>query len=148
MIRAPIDWKGFGPLPMVSVVAVNVWHGTALFGVLLSAGLGSIGTDLLDSATIDGARPLARLRHITLPLLRPALVLAIVLSVLGTFGDFTIVELLTGGGPLDHTSIVSTFAYENALIEGNLGIAAAASLALLPAYLVGLVLALRLLRRG
>jgi multiple sugar transport system permease protein len=148
LVRASIDWKGAGALPMLSVVAVNVWHGTAFFGVLLSAGLGSIGADVLDSATIDGAGAPARLRHIVLPLLRPALLLAIVLSVLGTFGDFTIVELLTGGGPLNHTSIVSTFAYENALTVGDLGIAAAVSLSLVPVYVLGLVLAFRLLRRG
>lgn len=146
LARNPIDWKGYGLLPMISVVTVNVWHGTALFGLLLLAGLRSIGADLLDSAAID-AGGLARFRHIVLPLLRPALLLAVVLSALGTFGDFAIVQLLTGGGPLNHTSIVSTFAYENALVEGDLGIAAAVSLSLMPVYVVGLVLAFKLVLR-
>jgi ABC-type sugar transport system permease subunit len=143
----PIDWKGAGPLPMVSVVTVNVWHGTAVFGLLLWAGLRSIGGDVMDAALVDGAGTVARFAHVVLPLLRPALLLAVVLSTLGTFGDFAIVELLTGGGPLNHTSIVSTFAYENALIEGDLGVASAASFFMAPAYLLGVVLAFRLLRR-
>lgn len=147
VVRVPVDWKGAGGLPMVSVVTVNVWHGTALFGVLLLAGLRAVRPDLLESAAIDGARAVARFRHIVLPLLRPALLLAVVLSVLGTFGDFAIVELLTGGGPLDRTSIVSTFAYENALVQGDLGVAAVASLSLVPVYVAGLALVLRLVRR-
>src|SRR3989454_9636037 len=68
-----VDWLGgFGPLPMASLITVNVWHGTGLFTVLLLAGLRSIPTEMVDSARVDGATASQRLLHIVLPRLQPA----------------------------------------------------------------------------
>jgi multiple sugar transport system permease protein len=145
LITQPFEWRG--RLPMVSVVAVNVWHGTALLGVLLLAALRSISTDLLDAAAVDGAGTLQRFVHIVLPHLRPAALLGVVLSVLGNFGDYAIVELLTRGGPLGRSQIVSTFAFENALISGSVGVGAAIAVVMVPVYVVALVVAFRLLGR-
>ena len=132
---------------MVSVIAVNVWHGTALFGVLLLAGLRSISTDLIDAAEVDGARRFQRFLHIIVPYLKPAALLGAVLSVLGNFGDYAIVELLTRGGPLGRSQIVSTYAFENALVSGYIGLGAAIALTMVPVYIVALVVAYRLLGR-
>jgi multiple sugar transport system permease protein len=145
VITQPFEWRG--RLPMVSVVAVNVWHGTALFGVLLLAALRSISTDLLDAAAVDGAGQVQRFVHIVVPYLKPAALLGVVLSVLGNFGDYAIVELLTRGGPLGRSQIISTFAFENALISGYIGMGAAIALVMVPVYLVALVVAFRLLGR-
>src|SRR5207253_91451 len=145
LISQPFEWKG--RLPMVSVVAVNVWHGTALFGVLLLAALRSISTDLLDAAAVDGAGQVQRFLHIVVPYLKPAALLGVVLSVLGNFGDYAIVELLTRGGPLGRSQIVSTFAFENALISGYIGVGAAIAMVMVPVYVVALVIAFRLVGR-
>jgi multiple sugar transport system permease protein len=145
LVAQPVEWKG--RLPMVSVVTVNVWHGTALFGVLLLAGLRSISTDLLDAAAVDGAGRLKQFLHIIVPYLKPAALLGVVLSVLGNFGDFAIVELLTRGGPLGRSQIVSTYAFENALVSGYIGVGAAIALVMVPVYVVALVVAYRLLGR-
>ena len=145
VLAEPFEWKG--RLPMVSVVAVNVWHGTALFGILLLAALRSISTDLLDAAAVDGAGRLRRFLHIVAPALRPAAVLGVLLSVLGNFGDFAIVELLTRGGPLGRSQIISTYAFENALMTGYVGLGAAVAVVMVPVYLVALVVAYRLLGR-
>jgi multiple sugar transport system permease protein len=145
LIAQPFEWKG--RLPMVSVVAVNVWHGTALFGVLLLAALRSIPRDLMDAAAVDGAGRLRRFAHIVLPYLRPAALLGVVLSLLGNFGDYAIVELLTRGGPLGRSEVVSTYAFENALISGYIGVGAAVALVMVPVYLAALVVAYRLLGR-
>ena len=145
LISQPFEWKG--RLPMASVVAVNVWHGTALFGILLLAALRSISRDVLDAAAVDGAGVVGRFVHIVVPHLLPAALLGVVLSVLGNFGDYAIVELLTRGGPLGRSEIVSTFAFENALISGYVGLGAAIALVMVPVYVVALVLAFRLLGR-
>src|SRR5215470_7702992 len=80
--RDGINWLGsFGPLPMASLITVNVWHGVGLFVVLLLSGLRSIPTETLDSATVDGANSRQRFFHVVLPMLNPALALASVLSV-------------------------------------------------------------------
>ena len=145
LIAQAFEWRG--RLPMVSVVTVNVWHGTALFGVLLLAALRSISTDLLDSATVDGASRVQQFFHIIVPYLKPAALLGVVLSMLGNFGDFAIVELLTRGGPLGRSQIVSTYAFENALVSGDVGLGAAIALVMVPVYVVALVVAYRLLGR-
>jgi multiple sugar transport system permease protein len=145
LIREPVDWKG--RLPLVSVVIVNVWHGSALFGVLLLAAMRSVPTDLLDAAAVDGAGRGRQVWYIVTPYLKPALILGCILSVLGNFGDFATVELLTRGGPLGQSQIVSTYAFENALISGSIGIGAAVALLMVPVYLVALVVAFRLVGR-
>lgn len=140
----PLDLKG--RLPLLSVVIVNVWHGSALFAVLLLAAIRSVPGEQLDAAAVDGARELRRFWHVVTPYLRPALLLGCLLSVLGNFGDFATVELLTRGGPLGRSQIVSTFAFENAMLSGALGVGAAAALVLVPVYLLALLVAFRLVR--
>jgi multiple sugar transport system permease protein len=142
--REGIDWLGsFGPLPMASLITVNVWHGVGLFVILLLAGLRSIPTEVLDSALVDGARGWQRFVHVILPLLRPAFALAAVLSIMGTFGDFAIIHILTNGGPANHTQTVPHMAFLVALRDGDLGVSAAIAFSLLPVYLVALAYMLR-----
>ncbi len=142
--RDGIDWLGsFGPLPMVSLITVNVWHGVGLFTVLLLAGLRSIPGEVLDSAVVDGARSWQRFVHVILPLLRPAFALAVVLSIMGTFGDFAIIHILTNGGPANHTQTVQHMAFVVALRDGDLGVSSAIAFSLLPVYLLAVAYMLR-----
>lgn len=145
LVRTQIAFTGSGPGPMISVITVNVWHGTALFGILCLAALRSIPDEVVDAAATDGAGPARRFLAIQLPLLRPALVLGALLSVVGNFGDFPIIYLLTGGGPLGNTDIVSTYAFENALQAGDIGVGAAIALSIVPVYVAVLAVAFRLI---
>ena len=142
--RDGVDWLGsFGPLPMASLITVNVWHGVGLFVVLLLAGLRSIPNEVLDSAVVDGARSWQRFVYVILPLLRPAFALAIVLSIMGTFGDFAIIHILTNGGPANYTQTVQHMAFVVALRDGDLGVSAAIAFSLLPVYLLAIAYMLR-----
>jgi multiple sugar transport system permease protein len=142
--RDGIDWLGsFGPLPMTSLITVNVWHGVGLFVVLLLAGLRSIPPEVLDSALVDGARSWQRFVHVILPLLRPAFALAAVLSIMGTFGDFAIIHILTNGGPANHTQTITHMAFQVALRDGDLGTSAAIAFSLMPVYLIAVAYMLR-----
>ena len=142
--RDGIDWLGsFGPLPMASLITVNVWHGIGLFVVLLLAGLRSIPTEVLDSALVDGARSWQRFVHVILPLLKPAFALAAVLSLMGTFGDFAIIHILTNGGPANHTQTITHMAFQVALRDGDLGTSAAIAFSLIPVYLIAVAYMLR-----
>ena len=146
--RDGIDWLGsFGPLPMASLITVNVWHGVGLFTVLLLAGLRSIPNDVLDSAVVDGARSWQRFIHVILPLLGPAFALAIVLSIMGTFGDFAIIHILTNGGPANHTQTIQHMAFVVALRDGDLGVSAAIAFSLMPVYLLAIAYMLRTVTR-
>jgi multiple sugar transport system permease protein len=144
LIPNGVDWLGsFGPLPMASLITVNVWHGTGLFTVLLLAGLRSIGTEMIDSARVDGATSNQRFLHIVLPLLQPALALGAALSIMGAFGDFAIVHVLTNGGPANHTQTIPHMAFMVALRDGDVGVGGAVAFSLLPAYFLILAYLLR-----
>ena len=142
-----VNWLGSsGPLPMASLITVNVWHETGLFVVLLLAGLRAIGSEMIDAARLDGATSSQRFRHIVLPLLRPALVLGAALSLMGSFGDFAIVHVLTNGGPANHTQTIPHLAFMVALRDGDVGVGSAAAFSMLPAYVFMLAYLLRTVR--
>lgn len=139
-----VDWLGsFGPLPMASLITVNVWHETGLFTVLSLAGLRSIGAEIIDSARVEGATSAQRFLHIVLPLLQPALVLGAALSIMGSFGDFAIVHVLTNGGPANHTQTIPHMAFMVALRDGDVGVGGAVAVTLLPVYFLVLAYLLR-----
>ena len=147
VLRQPYAFTGGGGSALLVLVAINVWHGTPLVVMLALAGLQSVPRDVLDSARVDGARALARFRHIQLPSLIAPLALAALLGILGTFGDYAIVHLVTAGGPGGETHIVSSLAFAEALRGGSLATGIAMALAVVPAYLVALVLVMRLVLR-
>ena len=119
-------------LAMASVIFVNIWRGTPFFAISLLAGLQTIPQDLYEAAAIDGASPWRRFVHITLPLLMPVLTIVMLFSIIQTFSDFQIVQVLTRGGPTDTTHLFATLAFQIGMQGGRLGQGAAASLFMLP----------------
>jgi multiple sugar transport system permease protein len=143
---SPLPWI-FGPLhipypaagflgdpalAMGAVIFVNVWRGTPFFAISLLAGLQTIPQDLYEAASIDGANAGNRFVHITLPLLTPVLTIVLLFSIIQTFADFQIVQVLTRGGPADSTHLFATLAYQTGMQGGRLGQGAAVSLFMLP----------------
>jgi len=143
---SPLPWI-FGPLhipypaagflgdpalAMTAVIFVNVWRGTPFFAISLLAGLQTIPQDLYEAAAIDGANAPNRFRHITVPLLTPVLTIVMLFSIIQTFADFQIVQVLTRGGPADSTHLFATLAYQTGMQGGRLGQGAAVSLYMLP----------------
>lgn len=147
LVHVQYPFLGSGGTAMLSLIAVNVWHGTPLFTILALAGLRSVSGDQLDSARLDGANSVQLFRYVQLPAMAPALTLAGLLSVLGTFGDYAIVHIMTAGGPGGETQIISSLAFTQALRGGDLAGGIATALSVVPAYLAGLVIVLRLLAR-
>jgi multiple sugar transport system permease protein len=117
---------------MVAVIYVNVWRGTPFFAISLLAGLQTIPQDLYEAAAIDGANALNRFKSVTLPLLTPVLTIVLLFSIIQTFADFQIVQVLTRGGPADSTHLFATLAYQAGMQGGRLGQGAAISLFMLP----------------
>ena len=117
---------------MGAVIFVNVWRGTPFFAISLLAGLQTIPQDLYEAASIDGANAPNRFAHITVPLLMPVLTIVMLFSIIQTFADFQIVQVLTRGGPADSTHLFATLAYQSGMQGGRLGHGAAVSLYMLP----------------
>ncbi len=119
-------------LAMGAVIFVNVWRGTPFFAISLLAGLQTIPQDLYEAASIDGANAFNRFRHVTIPLLMPVLTIVLLFSIIQTFADFQIVQVLTRGGPADSTHLFATLAFQIGMQGGRLGQGAAVSLFMLP----------------
>jgi len=146
LITQGISWLGNSTLAMVSIITVNTWRGLPFYGITLLAGLQTISPDLYEAAAIDGASAWQRFCHVTLPVLKPVLIIVTMFSVIFTFSDFQLVYALTHGGPANATHLFATYAFDLGMSGGQLGMGAAAALAMLPA-LGALIIALTLYLR-
>ena len=146
VIKTGFSWLGNATLAMVSIIVVNTWRGIPFYGITLLAGLQTISPDLYEAAAIDGATTSQRFRYVTLPIIKPVLVIVTMFSVIFTFADFQIVYALTHGGPANATQVFVTYAFDLGMSGGQLGMGAAAALTMLPALalvIVGLTFYLR-----
>jgi multiple sugar transport system permease protein len=106
-----INWLGSPFWAMHAAVAVDVWKTTPFVAILLMAGLQAIPRDLYQAARVDGAGALAAFLHVTLPLLRPVILVVLLFRTLDAFRVFDAVYVLTGGGPANTTETLSIYAY-------------------------------------
>lgn len=151
-VLGPNDWiywlGGGGPaLAMAAIITVHVWRMLPFATVILLAGLTSIPQDILDAATVDGAGFLRRLFEITLPLMLPIVVVAVLFGVVFTFTDMSVVYLLTNGGPYNSTHVLASLAFQQGILGGDLGRGAAIAIFLLPLLVIVAVVMLRVARR-
>jgi ABC-type sugar transport system permease subunit len=131
--------------PMARVIGVDTWRGFSFFGVYLLVGLNAVPAELFEWARLEGASGWRFFRLVAVPLLRPTILLATLLSLSFTLADFTNLYLVSGGRETLH--VVGTLAYDTALTIGDTGYGAAMALSLLP-IVVGVALFLvRLLDR-
>ena len=143
--RGP-SWLGNPILAMASIIVINTWRGLPFYGITLLAGLQTIPHDLHEAAAIDGAGSWTRFWYVTLPLLKPVILIVTVFSVIFTFADFQLVYVLTHGGPANATQLFATYAFDIAMSGGQLGRGASVALAMLPILgllIVGLTIYMR-----
>jgi multiple sugar transport system permease protein len=124
-----LDWLGRPALAIHAAIATDVWKTTPFVALLLLAGLEAIPADLYRAARVDGATPWRTFREITLPLLRPALLVAALFRALDAFRVFDAVFVLTGGGPANTTETLSIYAYRRLFQTLDFGTGSALSLA-------------------
>jgi len=148
LISKRILWLGDGTLAMGCLIAVNVWRGMPFFAITLLAGLQTVNPDLHEAAEIDGANAWQRFWRITLPLIKPIMLVVVLFSMVSTFADFQLIYVLTRGGPYSSTHVFGTYAYEIAMRAAKLGQGASISLFLFPFLLVVIVLQLWYIRRN
>ncbi|WP_052852802.1 carbohydrate ABC transporter permease [Streptomyces avicenniae] len=136
---------GLGPLPflsdpdssLASVMLVQIWKSAPYDMVIFVAGLAAIDRQLYEAAALDGASAWQRMRHVTLPQLRPVTTIVLTLGVIRGLRVFTEIYVLTGGGPAGSTETVVTYTYKAGIQNNQLGMASAVSTVL---FLVTVVL--------
>ncbi len=125
IIDTPVNFIGDLDSSFPTLIVISVFLAIPFTVYVLLAGLQAIPDDLHEAARVDGASDLRRFRSIILPLLRPALVVATVLNIIYTFNSFTLIWVLTRGGPGSTTDISATYAYKLAFQSRSIGEAAA-----------------------
>jgi len=148
LIDQPLLWLSSKDLAMPAVILMTVWAGVGFSMVVYLAGLQAIPEELYESSTLDGAGTLAKLWHITIPLLRPSTLFLAVLGIIGSLQVFTQIFVMTSGGPVDRTTTMVYYIYLWGFKYYDLGYASTLALALFLMLLVFSAVQLRLIRQA
>ncbi len=140
----PIAWLQQNA--MLAIIVVNTWRGIAFAMILFAAALEGVPQEVNEAAVVDGASPRQLLTRITLPLIKHAIVLYMLLTTIGTVTVFGLVYFLTRGGPGGDTTTLSIFVYERAFRFFEIGLGSAASVIMLGVVLGFGLIYVRLLR--
>jgi ABC-type sugar transport system permease subunit len=139
-------WLGSSRIALPALVAVTIWQRFGWFMILFLAGLQDIPVEVKEAASIDGASPRQSFFHITLPLLRPTIVLVTVLAAISGFQVFDLIFLMTEGGPAYATQTLSYYIYVKAFRNFDMGYAAAMSYALFVILVILTLIQMRVMR--
>lgn len=141
-------WLGEPHLAMASVILVHTWRLLPFSTVIMLAGLTAIPKDIPEAAEVDGAGFWRTLFQITIPMMLPIIMVAVLFGIIFTFTDMTVVYVLTAGGPYDSTQVLPSLAFFTGILAGDLSQGAAISLFLVPIMVVVTYVMLRLAYRS
>ena len=125
IIQTGVSWLGDPTLAMMALIIADVWKTVPFISILLLAGLQSISQDLYEAHAIDGASPWQSFWRITIPLLMPQILIALLFRFAQAFGIFDLVQVMTGGGPAGATETVSVYIYTTVMRYLDFGYGAA-----------------------
>jgi multiple sugar transport system permease protein len=143
---APFKWTYSSGTALYALAVVDIWQWTPLIMLIALAGLASLPREPYEAAHIDGATALQAFWHITLPLLRPAIVVAILFRAIDAIKTFDIIFIMTQGGPANSTETINILLFNQAFSYFNMGYASSMAVALF-AVVMGASLILIKLRR-
>jgi multiple sugar transport system permease protein len=132
-------------LAVTAIMVADIWKTSSFAALIILAGLQTIPAELYESAGIDGATVWQKFRHITLPLLKPALLLALLFRTIDALRVFDLVFVMTQGGPADATNVLQFYGYKKSFAEGMIGYGSAISVAVFCLSLLLSVVYIRLL---
>lgn len=130
VIHTPVEWLVNTSTALIAVIAVNCWVGIPFNMLLLTSGLTGISDDIYESASMDGANKLQRFLHITLPLMKPAILSVLMLGFIYTFKAFDLMFVMTAGGPLNSTDVLGTYSYTQSFTQYEFSKGAASAMIL------------------
>jgi ABC-type sugar transport system permease subunit len=139
-------WFNTRSSAFIAIGVVVVWQSFPFVAISLLAGLQSVSDEVLEAASLDGAGPFQRLRLITLPMLKPLLLVLVVISTIWNFKVFDQVYAMTGGGPARATEVISITVWREAFIGFDFGMASALAMAMFAVLVAVTALYIRLIR--
>ena len=144
---SPQPWLAQGTTVLPVLIMVDVWHWTPLIMLIAMAGMSAIDRTLYEAAVIDGASDLQRFRRITLPLIRPAVVVAAMLRLMDSLKTFDEIYVITGGGPGNASRILNLYIFDQGFRYFRMGYASSLVI-FMTLFMMGLTLMLIRVRRG
>lgn len=114
LINTDISWLSSGSLALVAIIIGNIWAGVPFNAILLYSGLQEVPKELLEAAEVDGAGRFRRLINVTIPSMRPVILIVLMLGIVATVKVFDLVIVLTGGGPANESQLLSSWSYTQA----------------------------------
>jgi len=142
------NWLGDPQLALISVIAIHTWQWTPFAFLVILASLSALSPEVFEAARIDRASAWQRFRYITLPLIRPAIVIVVIMRTMIALSAFAAIFAATGGGPGTSTEILNLYAYRTSFSELNLGYGAALAVVLLVITLAVSFVMFRVRRRA
>jgi multiple sugar transport system permease protein len=142
-----IPWLSNPYWARFSVILVNVWYGAPFFLIMYLAALKSVPEQLYEAASIDGASAWQKFVHITLPMMRNIIAITVLFSLIVTFANFDIVQIMTAGGPRNMTHVFATYSFLLGIRSGDLPLGAATSLFMFPILAIAAIFILRGVRK-
>ncbi|MEE9420200.1 MAG: sugar ABC transporter permease [Desulfatiglandaceae bacterium] len=138
-----IPWLALPGSALCAIIIADIWKTSSFAALLILAGLQLIPDELYRAAKVDGAGAWRRFRHITWPLIRPALLVALLFRTIDAFRVFDLAFVMTQGGPADATNVLQLYGYKKMFVEGWMGYGSAISVSV---FLIVLLLAIIYLR--
>lgn len=148
VLARPVAWLGQPDLALYAVMFVTLWKGLGYYMVIYLAGLQGIPPECEEAAVTDGATRWQVFRHVTLPLLRPSILLASTISAISALKVFEEVYVMTGGGPMFSTYTMFYYIFDKGFQQLELGYAAAIAVVLAAATLILSAINFRIFRQG
>lgn len=125
------NWLGDPQLALISVIAIHTWQWTPFAFLVFLATLATLPADVYEAARLDRANAWQRFRYLTLPLIRPAIVMVVIMRTMTALSAFAAIFAATGGGPGSSTEILNLYAYRTSFTELNLGYGSSLAMVLL-----------------
>ncbi len=147
LFAEPLPFLRDEKMAMASLIMINVWRGLPFFGITFLSAIQGVSTEIIEASKIDGASPWTAFWRITFPIILPVVIIVVLISTIGTLGDFDLPFLLTRGGPNDATTLFSLTAFNLTFSNGLIGIASAVTMTMFPILIVLIVASLIIIRR-
>ncbi|WAP53389.1 sugar ABC transporter permease [Arthrobacter sp. ATA002] len=142
----PVEW--LFAYPMIAVILANIWRGTAFSMMIYEAALNDVAPEITEAAVIDGAGSWKRLAYVTIPMIRNSISTNLMLITLQTLSVFTLIFVMTSGGPNQRSTTLPLFAYAEAFGLGKIGYGTAIATVMLLLGAVFSFLYIRVLKPG
>ncbi|URN94066.1 MAG: sugar ABC transporter permease [Candidatus Pristimantibacillus lignocellulolyticus] len=137
------NWLGDPDWSMLSISLAYIWQNCGLYMIIFLAALQNISSEVNEAAELDGARGLRKVFTITIPIIRPTILVTIIFSISNSFRVFDLIQILTGGGPAHQTEVMTIYMYNNAFVSRQFGYGSAVSILILLFSFIVVVIANR-----